>query len=282
MVNRTIDVRGVEVPRFLYGTAWKEERTESLVSDALAIGFRGIDTANQRRHYDEAGVGAALAEVIGRGEIPRESLFLQTKYTYPEGQDHRLPYDARAGYAEQVRQSFASSLVHLGLERIDSYLLHGPREARGLTAGDREVWQEMERLHLEGRVGLIGMSNVSAEQLQMFCQMAEVPPAFVQNRCFASLGWDRQVRQICRREGIFYQGFSLLTANRAEMRSSEVGRIAERHATGPAQVIFRFALQVGMICLTGTTDPEHMREDLEVFDFELSDEDVATMESLSG
>lgn len=264
-------------PRFLYGTAWKEDRTEPLVAQALEAGFRGIDTANQRRHYNEAGVGAALRAA----RIPREELFLQTKYTYLEGQDQRLPYDPAADYPTQVRQSFESSLDHLGVDRLDSYLLHGPRVRAGLSRGDREVWQTMEELHREGRVRLIGVSNVTAEQLTTFCSMATVRPAFVQNRCYARLVWDRDVREVCRREGVVYQGFSLLTANRAELESATVGRIAAKHGVTRTRVIFRFALQVGMICLTGTTDREHMRDDLAALDFELSEEEVAAIERLS-
>ena len=120
----------VPVPPFLYGTAWKEDRTEALVRLALEAGFRGIDTANQRRHYFEAAVGAAVAAWIGEGRARREDLFLQTKFTSLGGQDHRLPYDARADPATQVRQSFASSLEHLLTTYVDSYVLHGPSARR--------------------------------------------------------------------------------------------------------------------------------------------------------
>ena len=83
-------------PTFLYGTAWKEERTSALVELALQAGFRGIDTANQRRHYFEGGVGQALAAAYRAGVVTRADLFLQTKFTYRPGQDHRLPYDPHA------------------------------------------------------------------------------------------------------------------------------------------------------------------------------------------
>src|SRR5207245_1646872 len=166
-------------PNFFYGTAWKEERTEALVEQAVTEGFRGIDTANQRRHYDEAAVGAAIRK-------SNLTLFLQTKFTYAESQDSRLPYDPQADYPTQVRQSFESSLEHLG--HIDSYLLHGPRSRSGLTEVDREVWRTMEELQREGRVPMIGISNVTADQLALLCDVAEVRPAFVQNRCFARMG----------------------------------------------------------------------------------------------
>ena len=270
-----IEVQGVRVPDFLYGTAWKEDRTEALVRQAIAAGFRGIDTANQRRHYHEAAVGAAVRDT------PREELFLQTKFTYVEGQDHRLPYDPAADLPTQVRQSFDSSLEHLGVDRIDSYLLHGPRTRSGLSPGDREVWRSMEELQRAGRTRLIGVSNVTAEQVSILCEISEVKPAFVQNRCYARSGWDLHVREVCRREGIVYQGFSLLTANVRELESETIGRIAAKHRTTRAAVVFRFAIQIGMLPLTGTTDPRHMREDLGALDLDLSEDEVATIERIS-
>ena len=94
MSDRIISVDGVRVPRFLYGTAWKEERTQRLTELALRQGFRGIDTANQRRHYHEAAVGKAIAASVASGLVTRDDLFVQTKFTFRGGQDHRLPYDA--------------------------------------------------------------------------------------------------------------------------------------------------------------------------------------------
>lgn len=280
-VGATIDVQGVTVPTLLYGTAWKEERTASLVSEALRAGFRGIDTANQRRHYHEAGVGEAIA--AWRSSAPRTAApFIQTKFTHLESQDERLPYDPSADFPTRVRQSFASSLEHLGVDRIDSLLLHGPRSRTGWSGADLEVWRTLESLQRDGVVRLIGVSNVGRGQLEQLCHLAEVRPAFVQNRCFARMGWDREVRAICRAEGIVYQGFSLLTANGEELRASLLRGLADRLGRSVPQVVFRFALQLGMICLTGTTDPKHMREDLSVFDFELTVGEVEAIEKMTG
>src|ERR671938_2103056 len=124
MSDRVLLIDGVRVPRFLYGTAWKEDETRRLTELALRQGFRGIDTANQRRHYHEAAVGEAIAAAIASGLVARDDLFLQTKFTFRGGQDHRLPYDPRAPIRVQVEQSFASSLEHLGTGVIDAYLLH--------------------------------------------------------------------------------------------------------------------------------------------------------------
>jgi diketogulonate reductase-like aldo/keto reductase len=264
----------------LYGTAWKEERTAALVELALQAGFRGIDTANQRKHYHEAAVGEAIQAAIARG-VTRDELFLQSKFTFRRGQDQRLPYDERAPVAAQVEQSFGSTLEHLGIETLDSYLLHGPSQRVGLTADDWAAWRAMEQIHDSGRVRMLGISNVSLEQLQSLCREARIRPGFVQNRCYASQGWDRQVREFCRQNGIRYQGFSLLTANRDLLASAELSRLAKQYSRTPAQIVFRFALDVGMLPLTGTSDPKHMREDLAVSDFRLTPAEVERMEGMA-
>lgn len=259
----------------LYGTAWKEERTADCVRDALEAGFRGLDTANQRRHYHEAGVGEAIGPFLRAHG--REALWLQTKFTYARGQDHRLPYDAAARPAEQVRQSMASSLEHLGVAWVDSLLLHGPEARPGLTATDWEVWRTLEALRDEGLTRAIGVSNVDAEQLAALLDGARVRPAFVQNRCYATRGWDAEVRALCREAGVIYQGFSLLTANRALWGHRDVAAIARRLGTTPAVVLLRFSMTQGILPLTGTTDPNHMRQDLGAPALALSDADVATI-----
>jgi diketogulonate reductase-like aldo/keto reductase len=281
MAERTLSIDGMQVPRFLYGTAWKEEQTQRLTELALQQGFRGIDTANQRRHYHEAGVGRAVQASVERGLVSREDLFLQTKFTFRAGQDNRLPYDPRAPIPTQVEQSFAKSLEHLGTDRIDSYVLHGPTQRAGLAAADWAAWRAMEAIHDSGRASLLGVSNVSLEQLQALCREARIRPRFVQNRCYAATGWDRRIREFCAANSIIYQGFSLLTANREVMARPEMARIAHRHGSSVSQVVFRFALDVGMVALTGTTDAGHMRADLDVFDFRLRPEEVDLIEGLA-
>jgi diketogulonate reductase-like aldo/keto reductase len=276
----TRQIRGVRVPAFLYGTAWKEADTARLTSLALASGFRGIDTANQRKHYFEAAVGEALSGAIERDELTREDVFLQTKFTYQAGQDQRLPYDPDASYGDQVAQSFDSSLEHLRTDHIDSYVLHGPMFRRGLSEADVTVWRAMEKLHASGRVKLLGVSNVNLEQLRELAELAEVKPAFVQNRCFAHTAWDRDVRRYCADSDLIYQGFSLLTANRPVFAQQAFGDIVQRVQRAPTQVIFRFAMQRGMLPLTGTTSPEHMKDDLACDDFELSPDDLDCIETI--
>lgn len=279
-MNDPIAIDGVRIPRFLYGTAWKEDDTERLTLLALRQGFRGIDTANQRKHYHEAAVGRAVSTVLNEGSIARDDLFLQTKFTLRDGQDHRLPYNPAASIAEQVEQSFASSLSHLGVETIDSYLLHGPSMRAGISKEDWDAWRAMEAIHASGRTRILGVSNVTAEQLRILFAGARVKPQFVQNRCYASRGWDREVRSFCTENGIVYQGFSLLTANRTALTHPVLTRIADRHGCGAGPLVFRFALAIGMIALTGTTSAEHMRADLDIFAFELVPEEIATIEGI--
>ena len=269
-------------PDFLYGTAWKEERTPVLVELALRTGFRGMDTANQRRHYFEEGVGQGLAAAYGAGVVTRADLFLQTKFTYQRGQDHRLPYDPAAKLAVQVAQSMASSLEHLRTDYVDSYVLHGPSSGYDWAEADGEVWEAMRKERDAGRTRLLGVSNVSLTHLEQMEAAHAETPALVQNRCYARLGWDRDVRIFCRERDIVYQGFSLLTANVEVLRHSLVTGLAARASATPAQVVFAFARAVGMLPLAGTSDAEHMKQDLASRDLALTPEAVDTIESLSG
>jgi diketogulonate reductase-like aldo/keto reductase len=269
----------VSIPSFIYGTAWKKEATTGLVLQAVEAGFTAIDTANQLVHYDEARVGEALVQLARQG-ITRDKLFLQTKFTSVNGQDHRLPYDARATITTQVQQSFASSLTHLHTDALDSYVLHGPYSRRGLGAEDWEVWAAIEALYDAGKTKMIGISNVSADQLALLCAKAKHKPMLVQNRCYAAFGWDKDVREICRTHGIIYQGFSLLTANSGIFAEPDLRALAAKYQTGLAQLVFRFSQQIGMLPLTGTTNPQHMKEDLQCERFTLSREELTLIEAI--
>ncbi|HSE60492.1 MAG TPA: aldo/keto reductase [Nitrospiraceae bacterium] len=270
---------GLSIPSFMYGTAWKKQATTRLVLEAVAAGFTAIDTANQLIHYEEALVGEALLALAQQG-ISRDRLFLQTKFTPANGQDHRTPYDPRADLTTQVRQSFDSSLAHLHTDCLDSYVLHGPYQRRGLGAADWEVWKAIEGLYETGKVKMIGVSNVSAEQLALLCERASYKPMVVQNRCYAAFGWDKDVRELCRAHQIIYQGFSLLTANREVFIDPDIRSMAERYGVGMAQIVFRFAMQIGMLPLTGTTNPQHMKEDLQADRFTLTPDELHRIETI--
>jgi diketogulonate reductase-like aldo/keto reductase len=275
-------LEGAPIPKLLYGTAWKEERTLALTKLALEAGFRGIDTANQRKHYFEQAVGEAVQAALVAGRVTRTQLFLQSKFTFKDGQDERLPYDPKASVATQVKQSFQSSLQHFGTDYLDSFVLHGPSSRGPLTSADIEAWRAIEALANEGLTRFIGVSNFTLAQLRELLSLAKVAPRFLQNRCYAKTGWDRDVRRLCAEHGVVYQGFSLLTANRAELKSEAVERLRKRTGRSVPELVFRFALQVGMLPLTGTSDAEHMRLDLGVLDFELEQADVELFEAVAG
>lgn len=270
------------VPDFIYGTAWKEDSTARLTELAIRMGFRAIDTANQRRHYLEAGAGQGLAAAYDAGLVTRSELFLQTKFTYQEGQDERLPYDPSASLSRQVAQSLKGSLEHLGTDYVDSFLLHGPVSRHGWTEDDAEVWEAMVREREAGRTRLLGVSNVLLTHLEQMEDIHGEMPAFVQNRCYARLGWDREIRLFCRERDIVYQGFSLLTANMHVLRDPAVTALARQANASPAQIVFAFARAIGMLPLTGTTSAEHMAQDLDSRDISLPQDAVREIESHSG
>lgn len=275
-MDETSYIMTKKIPDFIYGTASKKEATTDLVELALKCGFRAIDTANQAKHYSEILVGEALK----KSGINRKEIWLQSKFTSIDGQDHRLPYDAKADLATQVRQSFASSLEHLHSDYLDSYLLHGPYNFPHLGDEDFAVWEVLEELYKNGSAKNIGISNVNLQQMEMLVEGAEIKPMFVQNRCYGDRNWDEAVREFCKEQGIYYQGFSLLTANPHVVGSEVVRKIAEKYNVESQQIIFRFCKQIGIIPLTGTSDENHMKDDLRISDFELLDEEVELIFSL--
>jgi diketogulonate reductase-like aldo/keto reductase len=268
--------QGVRCARIIYGTAWKKLRTQELVRTAIAQGFRGIDTAAQPRHYNEAGVGAAVAACLNE-RLRRAELYLQTKFTPLSGHDpQQIPYDPDAPLAQQVAQSFASSLRNLQTDYVDCLILHSPLPDREPMA---QVWGAMERLFHAGRVRQLGISNCySPASLQMLHRSAEVKPAVVQNRFYAETGYDREIRAFCRECGIVYQSFWTLTANPRLLSHGHVASLASSYGRTPAQILFRYLTQSGIVPLTGTSSATHMRQDLDIFDFELTG---AQLESIS-
>jgi len=268
-------------PGFLYGTAWKEERTASLTELALRMGFRAIDTANQRRHYFEEGVGQGVAAAYSEGLLTRAELFLQTKFTYQRGQDHRLPYDPEASLAVQVAQSMSSSLDHLRTDYVDSYVLHGPSSNDEWADDDREVWAAMCKERNAGRTRVLGVSNVSLLHLQQLEAGRAELPTFVQNRCYASLGWDRDIREFCRERKIIYQGFSLLTANQGVLTHPFIAGLAAHSKATPAQIVFSFARSIGILPLTGTSNADHMKQDLASGNLELPSDVLNKIERMA-
>ncbi|MGH8221032.1 MAG: aldo/keto reductase family protein [Steroidobacteraceae bacterium] len=271
---------GVALPRLLYGTAWKKTDTGRLVTIAVREGFRGIDTACQPRHYDEAGVGAGVAVALGAG-LSRSDLYLQTKFTPLQGQDPaRVPYDPRAPLHEQIAQSFAASLQNLRTDYLDCLVLHSPLATLGETL---RAWECMESLAASGGVRQLGISNCYEPAfLEAMYRAVRIKPAVIQNRFHAETSYDRELRAFCRRERIIYQSFWTLTANPRVLAHPAMLAIASRLERTPAQVLFRYLIESEVVPLTGTRSVEHMRDDLAAFDFELSPADRQAVAGLLG
>ena len=265
--------RGTRMPRILYGTAWKKERTASLVERALRAGFRGVDTACQPKHYDEAGVGSGIAKALASG-LDRREIYLQTKFTSLDGQDpRRIPYDASAPLAEQIRESCRASLANLRTAWIDCVVLHSPFDT---MIENETAWRTLESLVDEGVVREIGLSNCyDPREFRTIFAAARVKPFVLQNRFHAKTGYDTEIRAFCRANGVVYQSFWTLTANPGILEAANVRALASHHRVTPAQILFRALTQIGVVPLTGTTSDEHMRQDLAIFDFELSLAEVA-------
>ena len=271
--------REVRVPRIIYGTAWKKADTARLVTLAIRSGFRGIDTACQPKHYDEAGVGAGVAASLREG-LTRTDLYLQTKFTSLSGQDpDRIPYDRDVSLPVQVAESVVISLKNLQTDYLDCVLLHSPMPSMTQT---QTAWRALEAFIDTGLVRQIGISNCyRLDDLKSLYESARIKPAVVQNRFYADTNYDRQVRAFCDQQHIIYQSFWTLSANPQLLAHQSIGAPAAVHKRTPAQILFRYLTQIGIVPLTGTRSEVHMRDDLSIFDFTLSNaEQSAIDESL--
>ncbi|KAL2109891.1 hypothetical protein VUR80DRAFT_1859 [Thermomyces stellatus] len=261
------------LPRLIYGTAWKKERTNPLVHLALTTGFRALDTAAQPRHYAEHHVASALRLANIQHVVSRSDVFLQTKFSPPSAQDlETAPYDVQAPIAEQVRTSVEASLrkFTLGDEAgdgggyIDCLLLHSPLPSLEETI---EAWTAMAAF-VPHRVRHLGISNVSLPVLRALCDTqgsgSTLPkPAVVQNRILPG-AYEPDLYEFCRERGIVFQAFWTLSANPNLRESKPVGRVAEE--TGVSRPVAMYALLLGFenfAVLDGTTSQDHMKEDLE-------------------
>jgi len=268
--------RKIRVPRIIYGTAWKKADTARLVTLAIQSGFRGIDTACQPKHYDEAGVGAGVAAGLREG-LTRADLYLQTKFTSLSGQDpDRIPYDREASLPLQVAQSVAISLKNLQTDYLDCVLLHSPMPTLTQT---QAAWRALEAFIDTGLVRQIGISNCyRLDDLKGLYESARIKPAIVQNRFYADTNYDRHVRAYCDQQQIIYQSFWTLSANPQLLAHQSIGAPAAAHKRTPAQILFRYLTQIGIVPLTGTRSEVHMRDDLSIFDFTLSNAEQSAID----
>lgn len=269
---------GIEMPSLIYGTAWKKDRTADLVTKAVKYGFRGIDTACQPKHYNEPGVGEAIQRLADEG-IPRKELYIQTKFTPIDGQDpHNVPYDKRAPLNEQVAQSFEASKRNLGVNFVDGLILHSPLNNFEKTM---LVWQAMEEIYHQSGALRIGISNCyDLEILKQIYEASTVKPSIVQNRFYQDTDYDYDIREWCRKQEIVYQSFWTLSANPQILHSEIVQETARTFQKTAEQILFRVVIDLGIVPLTGTSSDKHMKEDLEVLNFDLPPATVQNIASL--
>ncbi len=277
MKNNTL-LPGVAMPRLLYGTAWKKDKTADLVVRAVEHGFRGIDTACQPKHYNEAGVGEAILRLASVG-IPRGDLYIQTKFTPLNGQDpFNIPYDRKAPLSEQVAQSFEASKKNLGVNSVDGLILHGLLETKEQLM---VVWQAMEQIYNQGGTKLIGISNCyDLEMLKQLHEAATIKPTVLQNRFYQDTDYDNEIRRWCQEKKMIYQSFWTLTANPHILSSEPVQKAAQIHQKTAEQILFCVLVDMGIVPLTGTCSDEHMKEDLEIFNFDLPKSVIQEITSL--
>jgi len=248
----------------LYGTAWKKDKTSDLVTAAFRLGFRGVDTACQPKHYQEPLVGDALRDMLRTGVVKRDEVWIQTKFTSVDGQDpNRIPYDPRKSPPDQARESIEVSRKNLGVEVIDSWVLHSPM--RGGFDKTLEVWKAMEEAVDEGKVQFLGISN--CYKLDFFTrlyQLARHKPLVLQNRFYSDSGWDNELRQFCLDHSILYQSFWTLSANPDLLGHRVTREIAEKYSITQAQVLYKFLVDVGHQPLTGCKTEQHVVEAVDV------------------
>ncbi|MDX3265536.1 aldo/keto reductase [Streptomyces sp. MI02-2A] len=249
---------GVKIPQLGFGVFQvPDEETTAAVASALEVGYRSIDTA--AIYGNESGVGKALS-VAG---VPREELFITTKL-----------WNADQGY-DATLKAFDASLAKLGLEYIDLYLIHWPTPARDLF---RNSWRAIEKLVADGRVRTPGVSNFQPAHLRRLVDGASLLPAVNQIELHPGLQ-QTELRAVHAELGIATEAWSPL-AQGAVLGDDAITTVAQRHDKSPAQVVLRWHLQLGNVVIPKSVTPARIRENLDVFDFTLSDDEMAAIATL--
>jgi 2,5-diketo-D-gluconate reductase A len=246
---------GVEIPQLGFGVFQvPPEDTQRVVEEALAAGYRHIDTAAAYRN--EKGVGAAVAA----SGIPREEVFVTTKL-----------WNAQQGF-DSALETFDKSLGRLGMEHVDLYLIHWPAPTQDRFV---ETWKAFERIHDEGRARTIGVSNFRIEDLERLGRETGTMPTVNQVELHPRFQ-QAELRAWHDEHGIATEAWSPLGQG-ALLGEPAIVEIAERHGRTPAQAILRWHLQLGNVVIPKSATPERIRENIEVFDFELGDEEMAAI-----
>jgi len=249
---------GVEIPQLGFGVFQvPPEKTQEVVEEALEIGYRHIDTAAAYRN--ERGVGAAIAA----SGIPREEIFVTTKL-----------WNSHQGY-ESTLGAFEKSLARLDLDRVDLYLIHWPVPTEGRAL---DTWRAFERIHEEGRSRTIGVSNFRIEDLEQLGREAATQPTVNQIELHPHLP-QVELRAWHAEHHIATESWSPL-AQGDLLVNETIASAAARHDRTPAQVLLRWHLQLGNVVIPKSVTPARMRENFDLFGFELSDDDLTEIAAL--
>jgi len=250
---------GVPIPQLGFGVFLvPPEDTEAVVSTALEVGYRSIDTA--AAYQNEEGVGRAIAS----SPLARDEIFVTTKL-----------WNAHHGYDRALR-AFDASAQRLGLDTVDLYLIHWP-----VPAADRyvETWKALEKLAADGRARAIGVSNFAVEYLRRLVDETATVPAVNQVELHPYFQ-QTDLRAEHAELGIATEAWSPLGQGGALLSDPTITRLADRHGVTPAQVVLRWHLQLGNIVIPKSANPARMRQNLDVFGFELSAEDLSAIADL--
>ncbi|MFS0674783.1 aldo/keto reductase [Ornithinibacillus sp. 179-J 7C1 HS] len=251
---------GLQMPKLGFGV-WKvsDDEAEKAVKEAIKVGYRSIDTA--MIYKNEEGVGRAIAN----SGVPREELFITTKV-----------WNSDQGY-ENTLKAFDASLERLGLDYVDLYLIHWPLPNDDLYV---ETYKALEKLYKDGKVKAIGVCNFNIDHLQRLLDECEVVPVLNQVECHPYLQ-QPELKAFCKENGIFVEAWSPLMNGKEVLENEVIKEIADAHGKTPAQVILRWHLQYDNIVIPKSVTPSRIAENFNLFDFELSDEDMKKIEGLN-
>ncbi|MFE9726710.1 aldo/keto reductase [Streptomyces sp. NPDC005794] len=248
---------GVTIPQLGFGVFQvPDDETTAAVTGALEAGYRSIDTAAV--YGNETGVGRALAD----SGLAREELFVTTKL-----------WNADQGY-DSALAAFDASLAKLGLDHVDLYLIHWPTPARDLYV---DTWRALEKLLADGRIRAAGVSNFQPAHLRRLREESSLVPAVNQIELHPGLQ-QSELRAVHAEYGIATEAWSPL-AQGALLDDAVLVSLAERHGKTPAQVVLRWHLQLGNVVIPKSVTPARIRQNIDVFDFELS---AADMDAVAG